>query len=104
MCCKTYHLLFHGPCSIILSSYSFKVHFLLSFFFYNIYDSIFEQVDWQDVDDRHLPPLHFNISHTSSLIACGVTVNSPVSIVNIHEPHVNSAYAIFIFSCDHYNL
>jgi hypothetical protein len=87
----------------------FYLHILLKFiffyhFFYNIYDSIFEQVDWQDVDDRHLPPLHFNISHTSSLIACGVTVNSPVSIVNIHEPHVNSAYAIFIFSCDHYNL
>ncbi|XP_062160231.1 uncharacterized protein LOC133867469 [Alnus glutinosa] len=44
----------------------------------NIYGK--PEVDWQDVDDRHLPPLHFNISHTSSLIACGVTVNSPIGI------------------------
>ncbi|XP_024629317.1 uncharacterized protein [Medicago truncatula] len=35
---------------------------------------------WQYTDDRSLPPLHFNISHTSSLIACGVTVGSPIGI------------------------
>ncbi|KEH42009.1 4'-phosphopantetheinyl transferase [Medicago truncatula] len=38
------------------------------------------EVDWQYADDRSLPPLHFNISHTSSLIACGVTVGSPIGI------------------------
>ncbi|GMY25254.1 4'-phosphopantetheinyl transferase [Fagus crenata] len=44
----------------------------------NIYGK--PEVESQDVDDLHLPPLHFNISHTSSLIACGVTVNSPIGI------------------------
>ncbi|KAK7832462.1 hypothetical protein CFP56_026561 [Quercus suber] len=39
-------------------------------------------VEWQDVDGSHLAPLHFNISHTSSIIACGVTVNSTVSFLN----------------------
>ncbi|KAK7278679.1 hypothetical protein RJT34_23714 [Clitoria ternatea] len=38
------------------------------------------EVDWQYTDDWSLPPLHFNISHTSSLIACGVTVGSPIGI------------------------
>ncbi|KAE9605351.1 putative holo-[acyl-carrier-protein] synthase [Lupinus albus] len=38
------------------------------------------EVDWQYADDRSLPPLHFNISHTSSLIACGVTVGSAIGI------------------------
>ncbi|XP_015898629.3 uncharacterized protein LOC107432083 [Ziziphus jujuba] len=38
------------------------------------------QVDWENADGRHPPPLHFNISHTSSLIACGVTVDSPIGI------------------------
>ncbi|XP_061374548.1 uncharacterized protein LOC133316788 [Gastrolobium bilobum] len=38
------------------------------------------EVDWQYADDWSLPPLHFNISHTSSLIACGVTVGSPIGI------------------------
>ncbi|CAL5207409.1 unnamed protein product [Lathyrus oleraceus] len=38
------------------------------------------EVDWQYADDWNLPPLHFNISHTSSLIACGVTVGSPIGI------------------------
>ncbi|KAI4300493.1 hypothetical protein L6164_033865 [Bauhinia variegata] len=38
------------------------------------------EVDWQYADDWRLPPLHFNISHTSSLIACGVTVGSPIGI------------------------
>ncbi|KAF5473873.1 hypothetical protein F2P56_005827 [Juglans regia] len=44
----------------------------------NIYGK--PEVEWEDVDDQQLPPLHFNISHTSSLIACGVTVNSPIGI------------------------
>ncbi|XP_012569453.1 uncharacterized protein [Cicer arietinum] len=38
------------------------------------------EVDCQYADDWSLPPLHFNISHTSSLIACGVTVGSPIGI------------------------
>ncbi|CAJ1968807.1 unnamed protein product [Sphenostylis stenocarpa] len=38
------------------------------------------ELDWQYADDWSLPPLHFNISHTSSLIACGVTVGSPIGI------------------------
>ncbi|CAK8571377.1 unnamed protein product [Lathyrus sativus] len=44
----------------------------------NIYGK--PEVDWQYADDWNLPPLHFNISHTSSLIACGVTVGSPIGI------------------------
>ncbi|KAL6998040.1 hypothetical protein U1Q18_008166 [Sarracenia purpurea var. burkii] len=38
------------------------------------------EVEWQRSDDWHPPPLHFNLSHTSSLIACGVTMNSPIGI------------------------
>ncbi|CAL0318432.1 unnamed protein product [Lupinus luteus] len=38
------------------------------------------EVDWQYAEDRSLPPLHFNISHTSSLIACGVTMGSAIGI------------------------
>nr|XP_023910871.1 uncharacterized protein LOC112022489 [Quercus suber] len=44
----------------------------------NIYGK--PEVEWQDVDGSHLAPLHFNISHTSSIIACGVTVNSTIGI------------------------
>ncbi|GFP83057.1 4'-phosphopantetheinyl transferase, partial [Phtheirospermum japonicum] len=28
----------------------------------------------------HSPPLHFNISHTSSLVACGVTIDAQIGI------------------------
>ncbi|XP_071714133.1 uncharacterized protein [Rutidosis leptorrhynchoides] len=38
------------------------------------------QVIWQYNDEWDPPPLHFNISHTSSLIACGVTIGSPIGI------------------------
>ncbi|XP_057424101.1 uncharacterized protein LOC130717758 isoform X2 [Lotus japonicus] len=38
------------------------------------------EVDLQYADDWSLPPLHFNLSHTSSLIACGVTMGSPIGI------------------------
>ncbi|KAL8510281.1 hypothetical protein ACS0TY_017185 [Phlomoides rotata] len=31
-------------------------------------------------DDWDPPPLHFNISHTSSLVASGVTINSQIGI------------------------
>ncbi|KAI9154642.1 hypothetical protein LWI28_029257 [Acer negundo] len=37
-------------------------------------------VDWPNDDNQCPPPLHFNISHTSSLVACGVTVDVPVGI------------------------
>ncbi|XP_011004097.1 PREDICTED: uncharacterized protein LOC105110690 isoform X2 [Populus euphratica] len=35
---------------------------------------------WESDDGQCPSPLHFNISHTSSLIACGVTLNSPIGI------------------------
>ncbi|KAJ7971574.1 4'-phosphopantetheinyl transferase [Quillaja saponaria] len=38
------------------------------------------EVDWQYTGDWSPPPLHFNISHTSSLIACGVTAGSLIGI------------------------
>uniref|UniRef100_A0A5B6ZKT8 holo-[acyl-carrier-protein] synthase n=1 Tax=Davidia involucrata TaxID=16924 RepID=A0A5B6ZKT8_DAVIN len=38
------------------------------------------EVEWQLDDDWRPPPLHFNISHTSSLIACGVTMDSLIGI------------------------
>ncbi|KAJ0087654.1 hypothetical protein Patl1_32555 [Pistacia atlantica] len=44
----------------------------------NIYGK--PEVDWQNDDDWCPPPLHFNISHTSSLVACGVTVDVPIGI------------------------
>ncbi|OMO68336.1 4'-phosphopantetheinyl transferase superfamily [Corchorus olitorius] len=38
------------------------------------------EVEWQTEDNSSPPLLHFNISHTSSMIACGVTVNVPIGI------------------------
>ncbi|KAJ4893364.1 4'-phosphopantetheinyl transferase superfamily [Raphanus sativus] len=38
------------------------------------------EVDWQNCKNYNVQPLHFNISHTDSLIACGVTVHAPVGI------------------------
>ncbi|KAL6133604.1 hypothetical protein ACLB2K_065838 [Fragaria x ananassa] len=38
------------------------------------------EVDWKIEDDWQPPALHFNISHTSSLIACGVAFDSPIGI------------------------
>ncbi|EXB54576.1 4'-phosphopantetheinyl transferase [Morus notabilis] len=37
------------------------------------------EVDWENADWQPAP-LHFNISHTSSLIACGVTVDAQIGI------------------------
>ncbi|XP_042019460.1 uncharacterized protein LOC121767285 isoform X2 [Salvia splendens] len=39
------------------------------------------EVCWPSIDDWDPPPLHFNLSHTSSLIACGVTINSQEAYV-----------------------
>uniref|UniRef100_A0A6N2MPZ1 holo-[acyl-carrier-protein] synthase n=1 Tax=Salix viminalis TaxID=40686 RepID=A0A6N2MPZ1_SALVM len=36
------------------------------------------ELEWESDGGQCPSPLHFNISHTSSLIACGVTVNSSV--------------------------
>ncbi|KAD4981895.1 hypothetical protein E3N88_18566 [Mikania micrantha] len=38
------------------------------------------EVIWEHSDDGHPSQLHFNLSHTSSLIACGVTIGSPIGI------------------------
>nr|XP_043636646.1 4'-phosphopantetheinyl transferase HetI-like [Erigeron canadensis]XP_043636647.1 4'-phosphopantetheinyl transferase HetI-like [Erigeron canadensis] len=38
------------------------------------------EIVWQNNGDWHPPSLHFNLSHTSSLIACGVSVDSPIGI------------------------
>ncbi|KAM7526041.1 hypothetical protein LguiA_015943 [Lonicera macranthoides] len=38
------------------------------------------EVEWQHDDDLQPVPLHFNISHTSSLVACGVTAGYPIGI------------------------
>ncbi|XP_004973051.1 uncharacterized protein LOC101767098 isoform X2 [Setaria italica] len=38
------------------------------------------EILWQPDDNRMGWPLHFNISHTSSLIACGVTMDTPIGI------------------------
>ncbi|KAF5195876.1 4'-phosphopantetheinyl transferase superfamily [Thalictrum thalictroides] len=38
------------------------------------------EVEWQCDKSWDPPALHFNISHTSSLIACGVTVDMPIGI------------------------
>jgi hypothetical protein len=40
--------------------------------------AIFYQILWHSDDVRMEWPLHFNISHTSSLIACGITMGTPV--------------------------
>ncbi|CAH9082141.1 unnamed protein product [Cuscuta epithymum] len=38
------------------------------------------EVEWQHSDHWQSPPLHFNMSHTNSLVACGVTGGSPIGI------------------------
>ncbi|CAF2101259.1 unnamed protein product [Brassica napus] len=38
------------------------------------------EVDWEVDTTTNYPKLKLNISHTDSLIACGVTVNVPVGI------------------------
>ncbi|XP_011004221.1 PREDICTED: uncharacterized protein LOC105110760 isoform X3 [Populus euphratica] len=38
------------------------------------------QKEWESDGGQCPSPLHFNISHTSSLIACGVTLNSSIGI------------------------
>ncbi|CAK9143533.1 unnamed protein product [Ilex paraguariensis] len=61
------------------------------------------EVDWQHSDDWNPPPLHFNLSHTSSLIACGVTLDSQIGI-DVEEKQRKTknnilAFARRYFSC-----
>lgn len=39
---------------------------------------MFDQILWPSDDSSGEWPLHFNISHTSSLIACGIAMHAPV--------------------------
>ncbi|KAL3532106.1 hypothetical protein ACH5RR_005627 [Cinchona calisaya] len=55
------------------------------------------EVDWQLGENWHPPPLHFNISHTSSLIACGVTINSPIGI-DVEQKHRTIKHNILSFA------
>ncbi|KAI6696447.1 hypothetical protein NL676_016566 [Syzygium grande] len=38
------------------------------------------ELEWDDDQFQHASRLQFNISHTSSLILCGVTVDSPIGV------------------------
>ncbi|KAK4419397.1 Rho GTPase-activating protein 1 [Sesamum alatum] len=55
------------------------------------------EVEWQYSDDWHPPPLHFNISHTSSLVACGVTINSQIGI-DVEEKQRSIKHNILSFA------
>ncbi|XP_071699032.1 uncharacterized protein [Rutidosis leptorrhynchoides] len=66
------------------------------------------EVMWQYSDEWDPPPLHFNISHTSSLIACGVTIGSPIGIdVEEKKRELKNniiAFAKRYFSCEEVNM
>jgi len=47
-----------------------------------LFVALFNQILWQSDDNKMEWPLHFNISHTSSLIACGITMDNPVCSFN----------------------
>ncbi|KAI5664718.1 hypothetical protein M9H77_24041 [Catharanthus roseus] len=55
------------------------------------------EVDWQHSGYHQPLPLHFNISHTSSLIACGVTTYSPIGI-DVEEKHRAIKHNILSFA------
>ncbi|XP_062005227.1 uncharacterized protein LOC133722355 [Rosa rugosa] len=55
------------------------------------------EVDWQIADDWQPPALQFNISHTSSLIACGVAVDSPIGI-DVEEKQRKLKHHILAFA------
>ncbi|KAK6139848.1 hypothetical protein DH2020_026423 [Rehmannia glutinosa] len=55
------------------------------------------EVQWQFRDDQHPPPLHFNISHTTSLVACGVTTNAQIGI-DVEEKHRSIKHNILSFA------
>ncbi|KAL6659127.1 hypothetical protein ACP70R_003167 [Stipagrostis hirtigluma subsp. patula] len=51
------------------------------------------EILWRRDDGRMERPLHFNISHTSSLIACGITMDTPIGI-DIEEKKRKTAKSI----------
>ncbi|CAN4117310.1 unnamed protein product [Withania somnifera] len=55
------------------------------------------EVDWPCSFNWEPPALHFNISHTSSLIACGVTINSPIG-VDVEEKQRTTKHNILTFA------
>ncbi|CAN0900034.1 4'-phosphopantetheinyl transferase Sfp [Linum grandiflorum] len=55
------------------------------------------EVEWQTKDDWCRPPLHFNISHTCSLVACGVAVNSSIGI-DVEEKQRSTKHSILAFA------
>ncbi|XP_022842754.1 uncharacterized protein LOC111366260 [Olea europaea var. sylvestris] len=55
------------------------------------------ELEWQFSDQWRSPPLHFNISHTSSLVACGVTINSQIGI-DVEEKHRTIKHSILSFA------
>ncbi|KAF8751963.1 hypothetical protein HU200_012024 [Digitaria exilis] len=59
-----------------------------------LFVAMFNQILWQSDDSRMEWPLHFNISHTSSLIACGITMDTPIGI-DIEEKTRKPAKNIF---------
>lgn len=61
------------------------------------------EVIWQNSDDWHPPQLHFNLSHTSSLIACGVTVDSPIG-VDVEEKQRTMKNSILSFAKRYFSL
>uniref|UniRef100_A0A7N0UA72 holo-[acyl-carrier-protein] synthase n=1 Tax=Kalanchoe fedtschenkoi TaxID=63787 RepID=A0A7N0UA72_KALFE len=65
----------------------------------NIYGK--PEVDWQHGDNRNQSALHFNLSHTSSLIACGVTSDSPIGI-DVEEIQRRLTRDILSFACRYF--
>ncbi|KDP37312.1 hypothetical protein JCGZ_06766 [Jatropha curcas] len=61
------------------------------------------ELEWQRDSGPCPPPLHFNISHTSSLIACGVTTNSQIGI-DIEEKQRNIKSNILAFARRYFSL
>lgn len=55
------------------------------------------EVDWPCSYNWEPPALHFNITHTSSLIACGVTINSPIG-VDVEEKQRTTKHNILTFA------
>ncbi|XP_022899266.1 uncharacterized protein LOC111412554 isoform X2 [Olea europaea var. sylvestris] len=55
------------------------------------------ELEWNFSDHWLSSPLHFNISHTSSLVACGVTINSQIGI-DVEEKHRNIKHNILSFA------
>ncbi|KAI8012359.1 4'-phosphopantetheinyl transferase HetI [Camellia lanceoleosa] len=60
------------------------------------------KVEWQQSDDWHPPPLHFNLSHTSSLIACGVTMDFQIGI-DVEEKQRTIRNDILSFARRHFS-